>query len=131
MRPVSGMVITLALFLVVLDLAAQDPFDPHGDPDSGVLILTTVPSTRGECEQCHRPHADSWGVSQEQLLFTENDNRLAFWDQGDGPCHQERADNYPLQEVDRIPETEPDAGYFEACLRRGQRFTRAQNVESC
>jgi hypothetical protein len=48
------------------------------------------------------------------VLFTDNDNRLAYWDAGIEPCHGSRPDNYPLLESDRLPETAADPGYFEA-----------------
>lgn len=115
MRPVSGMVLTGGLMLATLNLGAQVTFDPHGDPATGVLRVTTVPSSRGQCRQCHPGHGDSWEPGPNPLLlFTDNTNAVAFWDQGDGPCHRGRPSNYPLTESDRMPETEPDAGYFEA-----------------
>jgi cytochrome c553 len=87
--------------------------DPHGDPETGVLRVSSEP--RGSCRQCHALHADVWGEGDFPYgLFTENSNRLAFWDQGDLPCHASRPQYYPLGENDRIPEPEPDAGYFEA-----------------
>jgi hypothetical protein len=111
------MVLTAVLSLTALELGAQPLFNPHGDPVTGVLREATIPSTRGECMQCHPVHAESSEpVPNPILLFTENDNRLPFWDQGDGPCHRGRPDNYPLTESDRLPDTEIDAGYFEANL---------------
>jgi hypothetical protein len=112
-RPVSGMVLTAALLLAAWNISADTPFNPHGDPQTGVLRDPAQP--RGQCQQCHPPHGDAWEPSPYPLLlFTENTNQLAFWDQGAEPCHRRRPQNYPLGESDRMPESEPDAGYFEA-----------------
>jgi hypothetical protein len=95
---------------------AGDPLpDPHGDPDHGVLLDATIPPTRGECIQCHPSHGDAiGGTAEEILLFTENTNALAFWSQGAAACHADRPVNYPLDESERLPEGNPDAGYYEA-----------------
>jgi len=109
-KPQSGMVLTASLVILATWAAAQTPvFDPHGDPVTGVLRLVTTPSTRGQCNQCHPSHGDPM-IADPKLLFTTNDNGLCF------ECHQAKATNYPLQEIDRLPRTEPDAGYFEANL---------------
>jgi predicted CXXCH cytochrome family protein len=92
---------------------AQQLFDPHAAPGTGVLRVVTDPPSRGHCRQCHPMHAeDDRGFPYD--LFTENTNRLAFWSEGATPCHGSRPRNYPLGENDRIPEPAPDAGYFEA-----------------
>lgn len=115
MRPVSGVVLTGVLTLAAWTISAQTTYDPHGDPNTGVLRLLTVPSTRGQCRQCHATHEDSPNAPVFPIeLFTDNGNRIAFWDQGDGPCHRARPQNYPLSESDRLPNTVPDPGYFEA-----------------
>ncbi|MEZ5065364.1 MAG: cytochrome c3 family protein [bacterium] len=89
--------------------------NPHYDPDTGVLREITVPSTRGECSQCHLEHGGDLAIeAHPELLFTENSNRLAYWSEGASPCHAMRPTNYPLTENDRLPEDDPDAGYFEA-----------------
>ncbi|MFN0152457.1 MAG: hypothetical protein ACKVU1_17260 [bacterium] len=89
--------------------------DPHGNPASGVLRITTDPPSRGECQQCHPTHGDELNISGfPPVLFDENANAIAFFLEGDGPCHPGMPINYPLGESDRIPETEPGAGYFEA-----------------
>jgi len=111
-RAISGILLTAVLGTAVWVYAGA-PYDPHGDPATGVLLKTTFPPTRGACTQCHPEHADD-GFGSETVLFTENDNRLAFFDQGEGPCHRDLPDNYPLTELDRIPEGQPNAGYFEA-----------------
>jgi len=115
-RTRSGMVLTAALVSAAWSLQAQTVlYDPHGDPQNGVERVATVPSTRGQCVQCHPSHGnDTETGPQSPVLFAENTNQLAFWDQGDRPCHREKPDNYPLLETDRLPEPDPDAGYFEA-----------------
>lgn len=112
MKPLSGIALTLVLSAVAW---GQTPtFDPHGDATHGVLRVTTDPPTRGQCSQCHLTHGDEFLQPSEQELFTENTNQLCFSTSGDSPCHQAQPTNYPLQEFDRIPDTEPEAGYFEA-----------------
>jgi predicted CXXCH cytochrome family protein len=93
----------------------QMVFDPHGDPDTGVRRLAEEDAPRGECGQCHPSHEDPvTGEPAPTTLFTDNTNELAYWDSGIEPCHGLRPSNYPLGENDRIPESEPNAGYFEA-----------------
>jgi Doubled CXXCH motif (Paired_CXXCH_1) len=109
------MVLTAVLGLAAWVAAQEVQFDPHGSRETGALRVVTDPPTRGECIQCHEGHEDEVGRAPAATnLFTENTNRLAFWWQGATPCHQSRPSNYPLAENDRIPNTEPDAGYFEA-----------------
>ena len=109
------MVLTAALVSAAWSLRAQTTlFDPHGDPATGVERVATLPSTRGQCVQCHPSHANEETGPQPIVLFTENTNQLAFWSDGDRPCHRDKPDNYPLLETDRLPEPDPDAGYFEA-----------------
>jgi hypothetical protein len=110
------MVLTAALVSAAWSLRAQTTlFDPHGDPNTGVERVATLPSTRGQCGQCHISHGDDTETGpQLLLLFTDNSNRLAFWSEGDQPCHREKPENYPLMETDRLPDPDPDAGYFEA-----------------
>lgn len=124
MRSVSGAMLTTAIVAAGWVLAQPPASDPHGDPQSGVLRTVDIP--RGDCRQCHPQHAESWESPQDRMLFTNNDNTLAFYDQGDGLCHRRRPDNYPLGEFDRIPDGEPEAGYFEANLggvrRKGAEF---------
>lgn len=105
-----------ALLLPVVGLTqSESVFDPHGDPLSGVLRATTTPPSRGQCFQCHPTHqAQNPLPTTPPVLFRENDNGVAYFDEGDGPCHRGRPQNYPLTESDRIPEGFPDAGYFEA-----------------
>ena len=117
MRPSSGVVLTAVLGSPLVAAAAwvlaAQLFDPHGDPDTGVLRVVTDAAMRGHCRQCHPMHADDErGYPLD--LFTDNTNHLAFWDQGAAPCHRSRPRNYPLGENDRIPEPAADAGYFEA-----------------
>jgi predicted CXXCH cytochrome family protein len=115
MRPILGVVLIGVLTLSAWAALAQTAYDPHSDPNSGVLRLRTEPPTRGQCRQCHATHEDSPNAPVYPIeLFTENTNRIAFWDLGDGPCHRDRPQNYPLGEMDRMPDTEPDPGYFEA-----------------
>jgi hypothetical protein len=110
-----GALALIALGAPDIGRAGAQTFDPHGDPQTGVLRTTTQPSTRGECSQCHPQHGDPWtGTAYFRSLFTENTNSLAFWDLGDADCHGGRPINYPLRESDRIPDTGPDPGYFEA-----------------
>lgn len=105
-----------AIALTGLAATAADPVrGPHDDPDTGVLRVMTTPSTRGECIQCHPSHGDDLvSGPTAPILFTENNNQLAFWTEGATPCHAERPVNYPLEEDDRLPAIDPDAGYFEA-----------------
>lgn len=115
MRPISGTVLTTILLAASWSTAQEPPATPHSDPSTGVLRVLTVPSTRGECEQCHATHGEEWGGGPYRFeLFSDNTNQIPFWRQGDGPCHPDRADNYPLREEDRLPEGIADAGYFEA-----------------
>ena len=115
MRSVPGMVLAAVLVLTARYGLANPPFDPHGDPETGVQRVATVPSTRGQCVQCHPVHQEDWSaVGYPGLLFAENDNRIPFWDQGDGMCHRARPQNYPLGESDRMPDSDPNPGYFEA-----------------
>ena len=110
-RSASGIVLTLAVVAVA---GAQTPtFDPHGDPEHGALRQTTFPSTRGQCSQCHLTHGDAAVQPNAEELFTDNTNQLCFSSAGDSPCHQAQPSNYPLDEIDRIPESEAEAGYFE------------------
>jgi cytochrome c553 len=120
-KTVSGAASILAVAISLLANAsstAQAPaivFDPHGDPQTGVLRVLTDPPSRGECQQCHPTHGDETEpFPSPPVLFTENDNRLAFWNDGIQPCHSVRPENYPLAEQDRMPESAPDPGYFEA-----------------
>lgn len=94
---------------------SSDPLpDPHGDASSGVLREATQPSTQGACVQCHPAHGVDAGTAKPILLFTDNTNELAFFSQGAAACHANLPLNYPLAESDRLPEGQPDAGYFEA-----------------
>lgn len=115
MRFPCGLVL-IAIVLTSLSVPASEPEPtPHDDPDTGVLRVLTTPSTRGQCTQCHPTHDEPVGPgSAAPILFTENSNRLPFWNEGASPCHPERPSNYPLQEDDRLPGIDPDAGYFEA-----------------
>lgn len=119
MRSISGAILTTILMTAAFAVGQSPAPDPHGDPDRGVLRDAGLP--RGDCRQCHPLHAESWEPPEPRLLFTENDNSLAFFEDGDGPCHSARADNYPLTELDRLPDTEPEAGYFEANLGGSRR----------
>lgn len=112
MRTVSGAILTIATMVAAFAVGQTPTPDPHSDPVSGVLRDGKIP--RGACRQCHPPHGGSWATPRSKLLFSENTNAIAFFDEGDGPCHSARADNYPLTEFDRLPDTEPEAGYFEA-----------------
>jgi cytochrome c553 len=116
MRRVTGLVLGAVLLAVFLRSDAQTIFDPHGNPVTGALRVTTTPSSRGDCVQCHLTHGDPDLAGPYPIeLFAANTNaQIAFFTGGDGPCHQERPANYPLGEDDRIPTFEPDAGYFEA-----------------
>ncbi len=114
MRFQSGVVLT-TIFVTALSgsAGAPDP-TPHDDPATGVLRVLTNPPTRGECTQCHPSHGEDLGELAAPMLFTENTNRLAFWTEAASQCHSGLPVNYPLDEDDRLPEIEPDAGYFEA-----------------
>lgn len=114
MRTLSGKIATAILVAAVSSMAQPPVFNPHGDPTTGALRITTDPPTRGECSQCHLTHGDDSGINYAEELFTENTNQLCFSTSGDGACHQARPVNYPLREIDRIPETVAEAGYFEA-----------------
>ena len=84
MRPVSGVVLTGVLTLAAWTISAQTTYDPHADPNTGVQRLATVPSTRGQCRQCHATHEDSPNAPVFPIeLFTDNVNRIAFWFGGD------------------------------------------------
>ena len=75
MRPVSGLVLTGVLTLAAWTLSAQTTYDLHGDPDTGALRVVTVPSTRGQCRQCHAAHEDSPNAPVFPIiLFTDNGN---------------------------------------------------------
>jgi len=115
-RASTGLAIGAILGLAFLRSDAQVIFDPHGDPLTGALRITTFPSTRGQCSQCHISHGDPNLPGPYRIeLFAPNTNaQIAFYSEGDGPCHRDRPGNYPLTENDRMPELEPDAGYFEA-----------------
>jgi hypothetical protein len=106
------MVLTASIGAAAWVLAQTVEFDPHGDPDHGVLRVVTDPQTRGQCIQCHPSHGEA-GPPDPKVLFTANDNGLCFATDGTSPCHAARPSNYPLDEQDRIPVGEPDAGYFE------------------
>lgn len=107
------MVLTAGLVAATWAIAQTTVFDPHGDPQSGVLRVLTDPPSRGECVQCHPQHGD--GVAPNpNVLFATNDNSFCFSITGTSPCHQARPTNYPLDERDRLPQGEPDRGYFEA-----------------
>lgn len=113
MRAVSRLL--PACILLIASWSLAQTFDPHGDPTTGVLRVTTDPPTQGECSQCHSTHGDeATGTVLPKELFTQNTNQLCFTTSGDGACHQAMPSNYPLDEIDRIPETEPEAAYFEA-----------------
>ena len=105
----SASVTALALTLLLGCAAnAQTVFDPHGDPQHGVLRSGQDPDQRGQCVQCHPTHGEDGSVPDEKTLYQENNNDFCF------DCHQSPPNNYPLIEADRIPETAADAGYFEA-----------------
>ena len=115
MKLASGMLLAAAIVTGTCSVAnAQEP-DPHGDPNTGVLRVLTDPPTRGQCNQCHETHGqDSGPGPKPRELFTQNTNQLCFSTDGASGCHQAQPTNYPLDEMDRMPETAPDPGYFEA-----------------
>jgi cytochrome c553 len=115
-RPLSGIGLTVVLLAASWSIAnTQQVFNPHADPNTGVLRVTTIPSTRGQCSQCHAAHGEQLPSGPQPVeLFTDNNNGLCFTTDGDSPCHQARPVNYPLPDSDFMPETEPDAGYPEA-----------------
>lgn len=114
MRSRSGKALTFVLVGLPWVVTGSPEDNPHYDSTHGVLRVSTTPSTRGECNQCHPAHGtDELGANPE-VLFGENTNALAFFSQGAVACHQARPTSYPLGEADRMPETDSDAGYFEA-----------------
>lgn len=116
MRPLSGRGLTaiLVLFGLPVLVTGGPEENPHYDPATGVLRVVTTPSTRGDCIQCHPTHGTDAFTANPDVLFAENTNELAFFSQGAAACHAARPTSYPLGEADRMPETDPDAGYFEA-----------------
>lgn len=115
MRPAFVLLLIMGAAVALGPANTQMVFDPHGDPATGVRRILAEAPARGECGQCHPSHEDpETGEPSPLTLFTDNTNELAYWDSGIEPCHGLRPTNYPLGENDRIPETEPDAGYFEA-----------------
>lgn len=89
----------------------------HGDEQEGVERVITVPSTIGECSQCHYMHAsineEPTGNPNIYTLYTDHRNSLCFDPTSQSGCHQEVPFGYPAQETDRIPEGFSHAGYFE------------------
>lgn len=115
MRLGPGLILAGAVGIAALGAAQTLVFDPHGAPQTGVLRVLTQPSSRGQCQQCHPEHGDATLPGPNPpVLFAENTDQIAFWSQGAAPCHAGRPTNYPLEEGDRMPPTEPDPGYFEA-----------------
>jgi Doubled CXXCH motif (Paired_CXXCH_1) len=112
-RAISGMVLTAGLVVASWAIAQPAIFDPHGNPQSGVLHVLTDPPSRGDCVQCHPQHGEA-AATNPNVLFSSNDNSFCFSTEGVSPCHQARPTNYPLDEHDRLPQGEPDRGYFEA-----------------
>ena len=88
--------------------------NPHYDPIHGVDRLQTVPPTIGQCTQCHRPHDNDGLTPEPVLLFTENGNQLCYSAGGPNGCHSALPSGYPATEEDRMPESAPAPGYFEA-----------------
>lgn len=116
MRAVAAVILLVALLAAPFSAAQTPLFNPHGDPGTGVLVVTTDPPTRGACSQCHPSHGKEPAETFKGELFTENSNQLCFSTSGDGACHQAQPVNYPLREIDRIPvqTSIQDPGYFEA-----------------
>jgi predicted CXXCH cytochrome family protein len=104
----SASAFVLLSLLLAFASRAQTVFDPHGDPQTGVLRAGFDPDLRGQCVQCHPTHGEEGSSPKEILLYDDNDNAFCF------NCHEEQPNNYPLMEIDRMPETAADAGYFEA-----------------
>ena len=110
-----------ALFIAPLLVAGAPSADhqtknhnPHGDPTTGVERVVRHPSTRGDCSQCHEAHeADGGAWTHPFGLFAPNDNSICFAPGSAFPCHQAAPPGYPADEMDRIPEGLPHAGYFE------------------
>jgi hypothetical protein len=104
----SASTIVSLLVLCATSTSAQTTYDPHSDPETGVLRPGLDPALRGQCVQCHPTHGEEGATPQEILLYGDNDNSYCF------ACHESQPNNYPLMETDRMPETAADAGYFEA-----------------
>ncbi len=89
---------------------------PHSHPDHGVERTVTIPSTKGACIQCHDMHAleNEDFPANEPALFTTNNNNLCFDITGIGGCHNEQPLNYPLPQLDYMPDYSDHPGYPEA-----------------
>ena len=108
MKPARALALLVFAFGALPSVAQTPVFDPHGNPQTGVLRVVTDPPTRGQCVQCHPQHGDPIEANA-RLLFATNDNGLCFT----SGCHSARPTAYPLRESDRLPEGVADAGYFE------------------
>ncbi len=88
----------------------------HTDPIHGVEREATVPPSVGSCSQCHDMHALDNGdyPDNEPALFATNDNDLCFDTSGVGGCHNDQPLNYPLTEIDYLPDYTSYPGYPEA-----------------
>lgn len=113
--------LALLMGLLFCPAAAERPDEPgrygtnpHYDPIHGVDRLQTSPPTVGQCTQCHRPHDNDGATPEPVLLFDENANQLCYSAGGANGCHAALPAGYPVTEADRMPESAPAPGYFEA-----------------
>ncbi len=108
--------IFVGLVLASSPAVSQIMDGPHSDPLHGVERIITVPPSIGACIQCHDMHAleNEDYPDNEPALFTNNDNNLCFDTTGVGGCHNEQPLNYPLPEIDFMPDYSEYPGYPEA-----------------
>jgi len=113
-RTISGMVLTVGLLAVAFGLRAQTTFDPHGDPQAGVLRVVTDPPRGASARSATLARGFRASRAPTPRIVRREHQPARLLDEGESPCHRRRPDNYPLTESDRMPETAPDPGYFEA-----------------
>ncbi len=108
--------ITSGLLLISSAPRAQIMDGPHSDPVHGVERVATVPPTVGACVHCHDMHAleNEDYPENEPALFATNDNNLCFDTTGVGGCHNDQPLNYPLPQMDFMPDFSEYPGYPEA-----------------